>query len=175
VDVSDVHKGIRIVGGNSPITVADVGEEASLKTSFGLVTADRVGGVLTVEDSNGAVKASGIRSGANVKTSFGAVLLDGVAGAVDVQNQNGGVEVSLQGQACRPVGIRTSFSAVRVRVPDNASYAVAAKTSFGKVHSDFPMTVSGDLSTDSLNGNIGGGGCPMRLNDNNGSIEILKR
>jgi DUF4097 and DUF4098 domain-containing protein YvlB len=151
-----------------------VGEEASVKTSFGLVTADRVGGVLTVEDNNGAVKATAIRNNANVRTSFGAVLLDGVAGAVDVDNQNGGVEVSLQGQACRPVGIRTSFSAVRVRVPDNASYAVAAKTSFGKIHSDFPMTISGDISSDSLNGNIGGGGCPMRLNDNNGSIEILK-
>ena len=174
VDVSEVHKGVRVVGGNSPITVMDVGEEASLKTSFGLVTAERVGGALTVEDSNGAVKAAGIRSSANVKTSFGAVLLDGVAGAVDVDNQNGGVEVSLLGQTCRPVGIRTSFSAVRVRVPDNSSYAVAAKTSFGKIHSDFPMTVSGDLSADSLNGNIGGGSCPMRLNNNNGSIEILK-
>jgi DUF4097 and DUF4098 domain-containing protein YvlB len=169
-----VHQGIKIVGGNSPITVADVGEEASLKTSFGQVTANRVGGVLTVEDANGAVKASALRSSANVKTSFGAVLLDGVAGSVDVENQNGGVEVSLLGQACRPIGIRTSFSAVRVRVPDNASYAVAAKTSFGKIHSDFPMTVSGDLSNDSLNGNIGGGGCPMRLTNNNGSIEILK-
>jgi hypothetical protein len=63
---------------------------------------------------------------------------------------------------------------VRVRVPDNASYAVAAKTSFGKIHSDFPMTISGDVSADSLNGNIGGGGCPMRLTNNNGSIEILK-
>jgi DUF4097 and DUF4098 domain-containing protein YvlB len=119
---------------------------------------DRVGGALTVEDSNGAVKASAIRNSANVKTSLGAVLLDGVAGQVDVDNQNGGVEVSLEGQPCRPVGIRTSFSAVRV--PNNASYAVAAKTSFGKIHSDFPMTISGDISADSLNRNIGGGGCP---------------
>ena len=174
VDVSEVRKGIRIVGGNSPITVADVGEEASLKTSFGLVTADRIGGLLTVEDSNGAVKASAIRNSANVKTSFGAVMLDGVSGAVDVENQNGGVEVSLQGQSCRPVGIHTSFSALRVRVPNNASYAVVAKTSFGKIHSDLPMTISGDIGNDSLTGNIGAGGCPMRLNDNNGSIEILK-
>ena len=109
-----------------------------------------------------------------MKTSFGAVMLDGVAGAVEVDNQNGVVEVSLLGQACRSVGIRTSFSSVRVRVPDKSSYAVTAKTSFGKIHSDFPMTISGDVSADSLSGNIGGGGCPMRLNDNNGSIEILK-
>ncbi len=65
-----------------------------------------------------------------------------------------------RGQTSRPVGIRTSFSAVRVRVPNNASYAVAAKTSFGKIRSDFPMTISGDISADSLNRNIGGGGCP---------------
>jgi DUF4097 and DUF4098 domain-containing protein YvlB len=127
-----------------------------------------------VEDSNGAVKASALRSGANVKTSFAMVLLDGVGGSVDVENQNGGVEVSLLGQQCRTVTIRTSFSPVRVRVPDNASYAVAARTSFGKIRSDFPLTVSGEVSADSLSGTIGGGGCPMRLTDNNGSIEILK-
>jgi DUF4097 and DUF4098 domain-containing protein YvlB len=127
-----------------------------------------------VEAANGAVKASGIRGGAHVRTSFGAVPLDEVAGALDVENQNGGVEASLQGQPCRPVAIRTSFSALRVRVPGDASYAVAAKTSFGKIRSDFPMTVSGEVGGDSLSGNIGGGACSMRLTNNNGSIEILK-
>jgi hypothetical protein len=55
-----------------------------------------------------------------------------------------------------------------------ASYHVAARTSFGKIRTDFPLTVSGSLSNDELNGVIGGGRCEMRLTNNNGSIEILK-
>jgi len=37
-----------------------------------------------------------------------------------------------------------------------------------------PITTSGSLSTDSLNGTIGSGGCQLQLTDANGSIEINK-
>ena len=36
------------------------------------------------------------------------------------------------------------------------------------------MTMSGEISNDSLNAKIGGGGCELRLMDQNGSIDILK-
>ena len=122
------------------------------------------------------MNASGVRGGANVKTSFGGVSLDGVGGPVEVENQNGSVDVaSGRPKGCDPISIRTSFSAIRVRVADDASYTVAAKTSFGKIHSDFPMMVSGQMSSDSVNGKIGGGACPLTLTDQNGSIEIVKR
>jgi hypothetical protein len=58
-------------------------------------------------------------------------------------------------------------------MPD-ASYRVTARTSFGKIRTDFPLTVSGALSNDSLDGVIGGGRCEMKLTNNNGAIEILK-
>ena len=36
------------------------------------------------------------------------------------------------------------------------------------------MAVNGNLASGSLDGRIGQGSCPLRLNDQNGSIEILK-
>ena len=49
-----------------------------------------------------------------------------------------------------------------------------ARTSFGKIRSDFPVTVTGITGENSLVGALGKGGCQLRLTNQNGSIDILK-
>ena len=174
VSVSDADGDMHIRSGNGEVIVTGIRGETSVKTSFAPVEASDIGGALTVDDSNGSVKATNVRS-ATVKTSFGGVLLQQVAGAIDVANQNGAVEASSSSQTgCQPIVIRTSFSPIRVHLDGNPSYRVTATTSFGKIRSDFPLTVSGSMSADSLNGTMGDGRCELRLTDNNGTIEILK-
>ena len=174
VEIGDARKGVRVISGNGSVTLTNVTGEAWVKTSFGLVKADRVGGTLTIENNNGAVTAYSIKGSANVRTSFAPVTLDGVAGATDVQNQNGTVEVTTaRQQTCKPVTVRTSFSPLRVHVPADAGYAVTARTSYGRINSELPMTVTGVVSGDSLSGKIGNGACPMQLTNNNGPIEIM--
>lgn len=174
VTVSDIQRAVRIQSSNGSISIAKTRGECNVKTSFGTVQATDIGGRLLVENSNGAVKASNTQ-GAQVTTSFGPVILDGVSGPIQVENQNGAVEATSSSRgACKPIMIRTSFSTLRVRLNPDASYHVAARTSFGKIRTDFPLNVSGSISSDDLNGTIGGGRCEMRLNNSNGAIEILK-
>jgi hypothetical protein len=142
------------------------------------VKADRIGGTLTVENSNASVTATAINQNVDVRTSFGPVSLDGVGGNVAVTNQNGSVEVSgvaatKSGTGCNNVIVRTSFAPLRVYLSDKAGFAVSAKTSFGKIVSDLPVTASGELSSRSLTGQIGNGGCELNLTNGNGNIEIL--
>ena len=126
-----------------------------------------------MDNTNGSVTATNVQS-AKVKTSFGAVVLETVAGAIDVYDQNGAVDAGGNTQgSCHPIVIRTSFSPIRVHLSGNPSYHVTATTSFGKIRSDFPMSVSGGVSGDVLNSTIGDGRCDLRLTNNNGSIEIL--
>jgi hypothetical protein len=37
-----------------------------------------------------------------------------------------------------------------------------------------PITATGDLSGDSVNGTINGGGCQLQLNNSNGGIQISR-
>jgi hypothetical protein len=53
-------------------------------------------------------------------------------------------------------------------------YNLTAKTSFGRISSELPVTSTGNIGSDSLNGTIGSGGCQLQLTDSNGSIEIAK-
>jgi DUF4097 and DUF4098 domain-containing protein YvlB len=157
------------------VTLRDTSGAAYLKSSFGLVQAERVGGSLEVENANGAVRASAVKGHATVRTSFGAVVLGGVEGpVVEVRNQNGAVEVEAASARCTRIDLSTSFSSIRLRLPEAGGYNVTARTSFGSIHSELPITASGSLGGDSLSGRIGAGGCSVTLTDSNGGIEILR-
>jgi DUF4097 and DUF4098 domain-containing protein YvlB len=164
------------VNGNGGINLTDIGGDAYAKTSFGGITAERINGNLTAENTNGAVTARTVKGDANVHTTFAGVELDGIGGKISVDNQNGGISVAALRSAtgCRDISLKTTFSAIRVRLPEGAGYNVAARTSFGRISSDLPVTASGSMGNDTLNGTIGAGGCQLQLTDSNGSIEISK-
>jgi hypothetical protein len=176
IEASDISKGIRAVTGNGSITLTDIGGDTFAKTSFGSVSADRISGNLTVENSNGSVTARNVKGDAQVSTSFAGVTLEGGGGKITVNNQNGGVEVSAvrPTSGCRDILLKTSFSSIRVRIPEGVGYNVNARTSFGRISTDIPISATGSVGTDSLNGTIGSGGCQLQLTDSNGSIEITK-
>jgi hypothetical protein len=50
---------------------------------------------------------------------------------------------------------------------------VSARTSFGRIHTDFPITTT-SVSSESVTGTIGKGGCKLDLANANGSITIEK-
>ena len=176
IEASDISKGIRAITGNGSITLTDIGGDTFAKTSFGSVSADRINGNLTVENTNGSVTARNVKGDANVGTSFAGVTLESIGGKITVNNQNGGISVTAARPAsgCRDIALKTSFSSIRVAIPEGLGYNVTAHTSFGRISSDLPITATGNISPDSLSGTIGSGGCQLQLTDANGSIEIAK-
>jgi DUF4097 and DUF4098 domain-containing protein YvlB len=176
IDASNIPKGIRATDGNGAITLTDIGGDTYAKTSFGSVLLERVSGNLTVENNNGSVTARSVKGDASVRTSFSGVTLDGVGGKISVDNQNGGIAVtaSRPSSGCRDILLKTSFSSIRVQIPQGLGYNVTAHTSFGRISSDLPVTSTGSIGGDTLNGTINGGGCVLQLNNANGSIEIAK-
>ena len=176
IDASDIPKGIRAITGNGAITLTDIGADAFAKTSFGSVTIERVAGNLTVEDQNGSVTARNVKGDARVTTSFSGVTLESIGGKITVDNQNGAISVvaARPASGCRDISLKTSFSSIRVRLPEGLGYNVTARTSFGRITTDLPLTATGSVGGDSLTGTIGSGGCQLQLIDANGSIEITK-
>jgi hypothetical protein len=165
---------VKVVSQNGNVIVADIGGVADVKTSFGSVQADRVG-ALTVDNGNGGIRAAAIKGSVNLKTTFGAVSVKDVGGRVDVRNQNGTIEVSVPpSRPCADVTLTTSFAPIRLGLPEGIGFTVAARTSFGRINSELPVTASGVLSGTALGGSIAGGGCAVTLANTNGDIVITK-
>lgn len=183
VDAAQVQKGIRVTSGNGGIILNDIGGDSSARTSFGYIRASRVAGALALENSNGSIHARDVKGAVTARTTFGSVTLDGVGGKVDVDNGNGAVTIAGvaqgSGAGCNPISVRTTFSPIRVFLPENSSYDVNARTSFGRIRSDFQLTLSsgtelggGGVQSVAITSKLGAGGCELRLINQNGNIEI---
>ncbi|HTS65497.1 MAG TPA: hypothetical protein VMH28_25925 [Candidatus Acidoferrales bacterium] len=176
VKFSGVGKGVTVVGQNAEVTGDTVGESAAVQTSFANVDLRSVKGGARVTAGNSPVRLVDIGGEVYAKTSFGGVTVERAGGAVTVEDGNGSINVSLQpGQGCKPVVLHTSFAPIQLALPAGAKYDVTAKTSFGRIHSEHDLTVNGAIGGDQLSGKMGGGGCELRLTNQNGNIDILKR
>jgi hypothetical protein len=111
-----------------------------------------------------------------VDTSFASVTLEAIGGRIRVDNQNGAISVSASRPAsgCRDISLKTSFSSIRVGVSEGLGYNLTARTSFGRVNTELPITATGSMGGETLNGTIGSGGCQLQLTNSNGNIEITK-
>ncbi len=176
IDARGLRKGVRATTGNGRISLSDVGGDAYAKSSFGSISAQRVNGSLKIENSNGAVVADSVNGETTAKTSFGSVTLKDVGGSITVENQNGAVMLSeaRTSTGCKNITAKTSFAPIQIRIGESNGYTVNARTSFGHISSELPVTSSGRLDGDTLNGKIGNGGCVLSLTNSNGNIEILK-
>ena len=79
-------------------------------------------------------------------------------------------------QHCQPISIRTSYGPIRVTIPRGTGYNLTAHTTFGNVHTDpaIQVTAAGDMDQGGFTGKIAGGGCDLRLMNQNGDIDILR-
>jgi hypothetical protein len=176
INATGLRKGVRATTGNGAIHLTDVAGPAYAKTSFGAVQAQRINDSLTIENANGTVSAESVRGDVTAKTSFGAVTLSDIAGAITVDNQNGAILITAErtSPGCRNISAKTSFSPIRIQLRDGLGYNVNARTSSGRITTDLPVTSSGALGGDTLNGKIGNGGCALTLTNSNANIEIVK-
>lgn len=172
VRVTNIGRGAVIDNSNGDVHASDVRGDLSVKNRFGLVEASNITGRVDVDASNGAVKVDGATRGVDLGTTFGGVFVKNVSGPVTIDNENGSVEAALLGRSqCDPVAIQTTFGAIRIALPHGSSWDVDAKTSFGRINTTVPVTISGQTGQ-TLRGTIGSGGCKLSLGNSNGGIDI---
>jgi hypothetical protein len=175
VSFSRIGKVLNVHAQNATIAGDTVGESATVETTFGSVDLRGVKAGARVTAGNSSIRLSGIGGDVYAKTSFAPVNISDGAGPVTVESNNSSVTVEAKpGQRCQPISLNTSFGPIRVIVPNGIGYNVTARTTFGRIHSEPDLTISGDIGGNMLNGKIAGGGCELRLMDQNGGIDIVK-
>lgn len=134
-----------------------------MKTTFGEVQLEQIGGSIEVEDSNGAINAKQIKGHAALNTSFGAIDAAAVSKGVRAVTGNGRISLNEIGG---DTFAKTSFGAVSVQritggltiensngpvTANSVSGDATARTSFG------PATledIGGSITVDNQNGSV---------------------
>lgn len=132
-------------------------------------------GNLQAQAHNGGVSVTDLSGVIDLTTQNGGLHLTRVSGKVTGKTTNGGVHVQLAGSRWEGDGldVTTTNGGVHVAVPSGYSANVDASTVNGAVHSDFAMSVKGEISRN-ISSPIGGGGAPLHLKTTNGGVHLSK-
>lgn len=185
-----------IVTSNSSIRVENMLGDARLQSSNGSVKVRGLEGKLEAKTSNASIELSDVQGDFVGRTSNGSINVDHFEGSFDAttsnahiraeitkmpegriikaDSSNGNIELSLPDYKGQAVDVETSNSSITLRLPNAANFDVRASTSNSNISSDFDVTTSGTIGKHRLEGKVGKGGGPVRVNTSNGSIRLQK-
>jgi DUF4097 and DUF4098 domain-containing protein YvlB len=148
--------------------------EISGQTSGGSIDIGDVTGSTDIDTSGGSIKI--IRAGGSIDahTSGGSITVEEVMGNIQADTSGGSIKATISRQPQADCRLTTSGGSITVHLKDGIGVSVNAKTSGGRVHTDFPVTVTGELKSNALSAKISGGGPELYLRTSGGSIYLRK-
>ena len=163
---------VNTAGGH--LSVSHITGRLNLHTSGGRIMLGNISGDVKAATSGGSIKIGEVNGNLDVRTSGGRIDIEGVMGNLNAHTSGGSIEARLLQQTSKPVKLSTSGGNIRLAVPADFKADLEASTSGGSIYTDFPVVVTGRVSTSSLHGPINGGGPPVELHTSGGNIEIAK-
>nr|MBC8504296.1 DUF4097 family beta strand repeat protein [Chloroflexota bacterium] len=131
---------------------SDFGEITLKEVVAGSYDLDTNSGELTVEVASGSIIAH---------SEFGDIKITEAKNAdLDLDTNSGTIEfIGSLGDG--PHTLNTEFGNIRLEIPEETALTFEIETDFGKIRSDFPVTLSGELEDDHWVGTINGGGSQL--------------
>lgn len=135
------------------------GSRLALHTGFGKVHVADFDGYVNADTGFGDVDARGRFESLSLRTGFGTIRAEAGAGS----------------HVTRDWRLSSGFGDINLSLASDMNADLEARTGFGHVSCDFPITVTDMRSRSTINGRIGSGGPPVNIDTGFGSVHISKR
>ncbi|MDZ7316925.1 MAG: DUF4097 domain-containing protein [candidate division KSB1 bacterium] len=168
---------------NGPITGRTSGGSISLescrgsadvRTSGGSINIGRVDGTVEAHTSGGSLKIVKAAGQVNASTSGGSITVEEAAGAITASTSGGSITAKITAQPADDCRLTTSGGTISVYIAPDLKFSLDAKTGGGKVTTEFPVLVQGEISRTHLTADVNGGGPLLYLRTSGGNIHIRK-
>ena len=146
--------------------------DADLKTSGGSINIGEVDGKVQARTSGGKISIERGGDPVFAKTSGGSIEIGEALGAVQASTSGGHIRAGISAQPSADSKLTTSGGSVTVYLNPSIALNLDARASGGRVRSDLPITVQGDISKNRLEGDLNGGGPLLYLRSSGGSVNL---
>lgn len=178
----------RTSGGN--VSIMDSKDNIDLQTSGGNMHAEHCEGVIRLSTSGGNVVLKGIKgntrattSGGNVeggditgdlqaRTSGGSIDFENMAGSLAASTSGGNIHVSMTDPG-KGVDLSNSGGDITLELPQGKGLDLSI--SGEQVHSSSMNNFKGDMDKHRISGSLNGGGIPVKVDGNSGSVHLSFR
>jgi len=164
---------IRSNNGEIRLENIDVDGSITVKSDFGSLTLNGVNAkTYDLNTQNGQISLDGAQNAIKVHSDFGSVeVLNASDATVDLSSNNG--TVTFAGTlGSGPHIVKSDFGSIEMTLPAASALNVEMQTDFGKIISDFSISISGEIDSKHWNGSINGGGATLTVTTNNGNITL---
>lgn len=144
----------------------------NLSSNFGDLTLEKVqAGEISLKTQNGQIRAQGVAGKINAHSDYGDVEVTAEKAILTLSSNNG--KVIFTGSLDEgDHTLNSNFGDIHLNLPADSALTFDLKTDFGKIWSDFPVTLSGELDEKRWKGNINGGGSRLTVSTQNGNIRL---
>lgn len=153
-------------------------ETLELETNYGSVHVRAASGALKARSGSGDVHLLGVNGAIDAESNYGTVEIDGVLSALRAASGSGDVRARAREGSRLTDGwtLSSNYGEVTLRVPEGFACALDARTAYGNVTCDFPITIeAGKKAGDQkLKGTIGAGGASVTISSQSGDVALKK-
>lgn len=151
--------------------ISNVGGSVEAKADSGGLHIASVRGAVTARTDSGGIQASEVTGAFEAQADSGAISADGAGGAVSIRTDSGSVKVTQSTPG--PIEIHTDSGGVRLKIASGASHDVDISTDSGGINLNHPIDgVTSSRRNKHLNGKLRGGGEPLMIRTDSGSITV---
>ncbi|WP_159478804.1 hypothetical protein [Dyadobacter sp. 3J3] len=168
IEVENCKKEITLSTSGGSIKASELIGKINLHTSGGSITLNSLDGDIIAQTSGGSIKGDGIKGNLDAGTSGGSVRLAGVSGGVKAHTSGGSMEVEIT-QLGKLVDLSTSAGSLRVNMPMDKGMDLNLR---GNKVTVSLKNFDGQVEKDRVLGKMNGGGIPVNLSANGGSVSI---
>lgn len=149
-----------------------------LVTSYGAVEVGSARGALRASSGSGALRLEDLEGSVEAESSYGSIEVEGTLWGLRAHSGSGRVLVTAR-EGSRATGewsLTSNYGSLELRVPTGFACELDARTSYGAVECDFPVTIEAGtrLGEGVVQGVIGKGGAKLRLQTSSGAIALRK-
>lgn len=175
ITVEDLHGEILSQTSGGSLNFDNIKGNISGKTSGGSISIGEVVGRSNIQTSGGKIHIRLAEGPVEAHTSGGSITVEEVMGTIEAHTSGGSVTAYLSRLPDSDCRLTTSGGSITVYLSMDMSLDVNAKTTGGNVHTDFPVSIRGEIDKNSMRAQMNGGGPELYLRTSGGSIYLKKR
>lgn len=169
VSISDSHNDIDLHTSGGNMTATRCEGKVALETSGGNVGLRNVKGNIRARTSGGEVGGGQIEGELQAHTSGGNIDLTDVSASLEASTSGGNIHVNLL-SAGKYVDLSNSSGDITVQLPGNLGMDL--RISGESIHVSSMSNFRGDQDEHHIRGTLNGGGIPVKVDGNGGSVHV---
>jgi hypothetical protein len=160
---------LRAHSDSGELTIAGIGGPVDAEADSGSVRVSNIGGAVHAETDSGEVEVEAIQGNLQAQSDSGGIRARGIAGGIEASADSGGIH--LQQTTAGPIRASSDSGSITVELT-RAGYDISAQSDSGGIDTDVPLTTTGMIRRNRVEGKIRGGGPLVVLEADSGGIHI---